>query len=56
MSPVRSKAATCFEADVGWIKSNDRRCVALKSAALELGSPQDDKSTKLIALMKMFLR
>jgi hypothetical protein len=28
MSPVLSKAATSFEADAGWIKSNDRGCMA----------------------------
>jgi hypothetical protein len=28
MSPVLSKVATSFEADAGWIKSNDRRCMA----------------------------
>ena len=34
MSPVPSKAATSFEADAGLIKSNDRRCMASKFAAL----------------------
>jgi hypothetical protein len=56
MSPGLSKVPTCFEADEGWINSIDKRCVALKSAALEFGSLQEDKNTTQIKLSKMCLR
>jgi hypothetical protein len=52
MLPVLSKAATYFEASAVWIKSNDRRCESSNFTALELGSLQKDKITRLIELTK----